>query len=157
MRDDRIEPQSVDVDAQTTGEGVEGGLHGIPVRHPLAVVSFDSAVGALHRCLREREEWGPITGDVERGIRVVAGLGAVRGRVWGPGLDHRHAVHRERAGLVSADERRRAECFHRFQVTDEDLPLGHLLGTPGEGQRDGGQQRLGDQGHGDADREDERI
>ena len=69
----------------------------------------------------------------------------------GDGLDL-HAVLRQRAGLVGADHRHRAQRFHRCEPPHEGLPRGHAPGAHGQGHRHDGRKRLGNRRDGEGDR-----
>ena len=125
---------------------------------PRVVDPADETCRATHRTGRQPNDGGAcfiVEGDPSSG--VVPGLSG-RGRSLGrPSLDDGHLVARQRAGLVRADKRRRAQRFDSVEVADEHLSPGHLLGAPCQRQRDRRQQRLGHQGNGHTDGEDEPV
>ena len=151
--------QRVSVDPDPAREDVQRSLHGVAMRHPRPVDLEHVAVRAAHRRFGQaRHGWMAARWlDVQVGIRCVPRLGDGHPSLRQPGLHDRHLVPGQRAGLVGADDRRRAEGLDRLQIPDEDVALRHLLGTPREGQRDGRQQGLGDEGDGDPDGEDEPL
>ena len=72
-------------------------------------------------------------------------------------LDDGHLVAGQRAGLVGADERGRAERLDRLQAPDQGVARGQPLGAEGQRQGDGRQQALGDERDRDADGEQEAV
>ena len=160
----------VGVDAETPGKGVEGALHGVSVDTPLPRHLHGVAGGAPHP--REREGGArrlrrlrhPRRRRLRRGRRpreVSSRLVPRPGDLHAPGrcpcLDDLHPVLGQGSRLVGADERGRPEGLDGLEVAHQDLPLGHLLGPPGQRQRDGGQQRLRHEGDGHPDGEDEAV
>ena len=63
----------------------------------------------------------------------------------------------QRAGLVSADEGRRAEGLDRFETTDQCAACRHLPGTHRQRQADRREQALGYERHRDADGRQKRV
>ena len=66
-----------------------------------------------------------------------------------------HAVLGEGAGLVGADDGHAAQTFHRLELADDGVLLGHLPGAEGEDDGDDGAEGLGDGGHRQGDGEEE--
>ena len=64
---------------------------------------------------------------------------------------HRHAVLRQRSGLVAADRRRRTQRLDSRQVAHQRIALGHPLCRHGQRQRDRRQQTFRNVGDDDAD------
>ena len=90
----------------------------------------------------------------ERALRVAAerhGLGEQDGIVR-PRVGDGHAVLRERAGLIRADDLRAAKRFHRRQPADDRVAAGHIRNADGEHDRDDRRKALRDGGHGERDR-----
>ena len=71
-------------------------------------------------------------------------------------LDHGHLVHRQSAGLVGVDRRRRAERLHRHQFLDDGVLPGQLLGAGREDHLQDGGQRRRDRRDGQCDGRDEQ-
>ena len=67
-----------------------------------------------------------------------------------------HLVLGEGAGLIGADDARGAKGLDGAQLLHEGVALAHALDGHGEGQRDRGEQSLGDERHNHAKGEDER-
>lgn len=74
-----------------------------------------------------------------------------------PDARHNHFVLRERARLVRANHRGRAERLHRFQIFDQTVFLEHTFGNERQRHRDRGQQAFGHFGHQNADQEDDCV
>ena len=149
----------VGVDAQAAGTGVERRLHGVAVRPPPAVDQHGVAGGAPDRGEGELGAGVLRTRGRPRELRLgLVALARQRQRPRrSPGLHDLHLVLGQGAGLVRADERGRAKRLDGFEVAHQDLPLGHLLGAPGQREGHRRQQRLGHQCHGDTDGEDEAV
>ena len=56
----------------------------------------------------------------------------------------RHAVLRQRTGLIRADHGHAAQPLHRLQMADDGVFLGHFPGAEGQHNGDDGAERLGD-------------
>ena len=86
---------------------------------------------------------------------------AVPGRFERPRGGHdradRHLVQGERAGLVRADRRHRAQGLDRWQAADDGVALRHPLDADGEGDRHHRGQAFGNGGDRHADRRHERL
>ncbi len=65
---------------------------------------------------------------------------------------HRHAILRERPGLVGADDVDRAERLDGGQLADQGVAAEHSLGPDGQGNRNDGGQPFRHHRHGHADR-----
>ena len=70
---------------------------------------------------------------------------------------HGHFAHRQRAGLVGADDRRRAERFDRGQLAHERAAAGHAQHAERERDGDDGGQPFRHGGHGEAHRGHEQL
>ena len=145
--------------AEPPREHVEGRLHRIAVRLPQAVDRVHVPVGAPDRHLGRADDLGPSVGwaDDDVGDRPVPRLGDLGDGIRRPRLHHRHLVAGEGAGLVGADDGRGPQRLDGLEVAHQHRAPCHLLGTPGEGERHGRQERLGDERDGHADREDESL
>ena len=152
------------------GGGIEGQLH-----QPLDVAVEDAPLepGHAQRDLRgvtadvaavdvgvvavvarrEQAAQGVLAGPVHGHLEFEAA--ALAERIAGHPVDdpagqhprHRHAVFRQRAGLVGADDRRGAEGFRRGQAPDERLLAGHDDGGEGENRGDQRRQHGRDRGY----------
>ena len=91
----------------------------------------------------------PVFLDLALGRIAVAG-DLIR-RLGGHGRHHHHLHQRQRAGLVGADARYRAERFHRREPPDDGIALGHALHADRQRDRDERRQALRDDRHRDAD------
>ena len=122
-------------------------------------VADDGIVGQRHRQHErlERDVAGAGHAQDATGRRVAL---AVDGEA--PADDHelarRHLVQRERARLVGADRRRRAERLDRLQPLDDRALVRQLLGADRQQHRDHGREtgRDGGDGEGDA-RQEQRV
>ena len=84
-------------------------------------------------------------------MRVVALAGELAAFFADGDLPHRHLVLRERAGLVSADDRGAAEGFYGWQLADDGAPPRHARDADRERDGDGGGQTLGNRADGERD------
>ena len=74
----------------------------------------------------------------------------------GPQVIDSHLVLGEGAGLIGADNARRAQSLNGAELLHQGVALAHALNGHGERQRDRGQQALGNKGDDHAQGEDER-
>ena len=95
-------------------------------------------------------------GIVHRPGRFVSDAGHLMPGPPRPQPGHGHLRLGERAGLVGADHRRRAERLHRQQLLDQRVPPGHPPHTDRQRHRQRRRESLGNQGDHHPEREDER-
>ena len=91
----------------------------------------------------------------ETSLRIAAerhGLGEQDGVVR-PCVGDGHAVLRERAGLIRADDLRAAERFDRRQTADDRVAAGHVRNADGKDDRNDRGETLRDGSHGERDRD----
>ena len=99
-----------------------------------------------HRVLARRL---PVLLDLA--LRRVAVAGDLIRRLGGDGRDHHHFHERQRAGLVGADARYRAQRFDRRQAPDDGVALRHALHADRKRDGDERRQAFRDDRHRDAD------
>ncbi len=88
------------------------------------------------------------------GVADTRKLGAAAGRHHAA---HRHLVARERAGLVGADHRGRAQGLHRRELAHDHVAPGHALHAQREHNRGDRGEPLGHGGHGQAHAQQQHI
>ena len=105
-----------------------------------------------------------ISGGVNRGAvakefatRLVAGSGRLELGRCGQNRADRHLVQGERAGLVRADRRHRAQGLDRGKAANDGVAIRHPLDADGERDRHHRGQAFGNGGDGDPDRGHERM
>mmetsp|Transcript_39307 Transcript_39307/g.99061 ORF Transcript_39307/g.99061 Transcript_39307/m.99061 type:complete len:350 (-) Transcript_39307:780-1829(-) len=124
------------------GGGLQDGLHRVAGVGRLA---REHGAVAQHAAAVEGAESGRVLAVRPLADRRVGGVDlAVE-----PQVRHRHAVLRERAGLVGADGGGGPQRLHRLQVLHQHVLRVHALGGQSEGDRHGGKQTLGHVGDND--------
>ena len=158
-----VPPDRLGIGARFEREYDQRALHRVAVDDPLGPRQPQCGVIAKQSRLSDRAEFG-IAGRVncdalakDVPAQVVAASGRLeRGRGCHDGADH-HLVQGERAGLVRADGRYRAQRLDRRQAADDRVALRHPLDADGERDRHHGGEAFWNGGDRHADRGHERL
>ena len=157
--DHLVERHAVDGD-ELLRERVDRCLHGVARGNPPPVLvphGPPPGTGARRRCDLGRRSLELSVRRPDLAAGLVAAPAPLQGARRRPDLHDPHPVLGERSRLVGTDERRRSECLHRFEASYQRMLVGHPLGSDRQRQCHGGQETLGNEGHGDADGEHERV
>ena len=89
--------------------------------------------------------------DFQQGALGIVGqlqVGATGDDAVGPDVLDRHAILSKGTGLIGADDLNGAQALHRFQLLDNGVLTGHLLGAHSQHDSDNGAESLRDGGNG---------
>jgi hypothetical protein len=143
------------VEAYFGRERVEGALGWVALDLPGAVLLEQLRVVAQRGDAAHQREHRFAAGDVRAVLRDLAGrrIAVSADLILGFGGDggHHHHLHQsQRAGLVGADARDRAQRLDRRQLADDGVALRHALHADRQGDGDDRRQALRDHRDGDA-------
>ena len=158
-----VAPRRLGVDAGLDPQGDQRPLHRIAIDDPVRVRLAQRRIVAEHggaRDLAERgmgRRLGRDAVEKKRAARLIAGAG--RGEHARGGQDRfgGHLVQGQRAGLVGADRRYRAERLDGGKASDDGVALGHPAHADRKRDRHHRRQALGNGGDRDANRGHERM
>jgi hypothetical protein len=165
---DGVEPRQiarlvVGIEVGLAAEDDQSGLHRVAFRDPVVAVAPDGGVVAEHPDAQDLAQVIPVGGLEAAAVGAEAALGGVADPL---DLDHvvgeadgahGHLVAGQRAGLVGADRRDRAQRLDGRQAADDGVAPCHALDPDGEGDGHHRGEALGDGGDRDGDGGEEHL